>query len=107
MQSGLYYLKISIPKGRGVLKFNRSVYQSLTMIGQFGINMLVPVFICSFLGIFLDKKLGTSYLVIILFFVGAAAGATNVYRFAKKIFKKQSGESAYLHKGRKGKRAKK
>ena len=43
------------------------------MIGQFGINMLVPVFICSFLGIFLDQKLGTNFLVIILFFVGAVA----------------------------------
>lgn len=83
-----------------MLKYNRSVYQSLTMIGQFGINMLVPVFICSFLGIFLDEKLGTSCLVIILFFVGAAAGFRNVYRFSKKIFEKQSSESAYLHKGR-------
>ena len=81
-------------------KFNRNVYQSLTMIGQFGINMLVPVLICSFLGIFLDKKLGTSYLVIILFFVGAAAGFLNIYRFSKSIFGKKSSESAYLHKGR-------
>lgn len=80
--------------------FNRSVYQSLAMIGQFGINMLVPVLICSFLGIFLDKKLGTSYLVIILFFVGAAAGFLNIYRFSKSIFSKKSSESAYLHKGR-------
>lgn len=82
------------------MKFNRSVYQSLTMIGQFGINMLVPVFVCSFLGIFLDKKLGTSYFVIILFFVGAAAGFRNIYHFSKRIFEKQSSESSYLHKGR-------
>lgn len=82
-------------------KFNRSVYQSLTMIGQFGINMLVPVFACSFLGIYLDKKLGTSCFVILLFFVGAAAGIRNIYRFSKKIFDRQSSESAYLHKGRK------
>lgn len=86
-----------------MLKFNRSVYQSLAMIGQFGINMLVPVFVCSFLGIFLDKKLGTSCLVIILFFVGAAAGFRNIFHFSKRIFEKQSGESAYLHKGRKHK----
>lgn len=84
-----------------MLKFNRSVYQSLTMIGQFGINMLVPVFVCSFLGMFLDQKLGTSYLVVILFFVGAAAGFRNVYHFARRVFEKQSSESAYLHKGRK------
>lgn len=78
--------------------YNRSVFQALSMIGQFGINMLVPVFICAFLGMFLDKKLGTSYFVIILFFVGAVAGFRNIYMFSKKIFEKQSSESAYLHK---------
>lgn len=82
------------------MKYNRSVYQALTMIGQFGINMLVPVFLCSFLGIFLDKKLGTGFMVILLFFVGAVAGGYNVYRFSRRVFLKESEESAYLHKGR-------
>ena len=82
------------------MKFNRSVYQSLAMIGQFCINILVPVLVCSFLGILLDKKLGTSCFVIILFFVGAAAGFRNIYHFSKRIFEKGSSESAYLHKGR-------
>lgn len=82
------------------MKFNRSVYQALTMIGQFGINMLVPVFVCSFLGIFLDKKLGTNFLVVILFFVGAVAGGYNVYRFSRQIFARESEQSAYLHKSR-------
>lgn len=83
------------------MKFDRNVYQSLTMISQFGINMLVPVIFCSFFGIFLDKKLGTSYLVIILFFVGAIAGGRNCYRFAKRIFDKPSSSEAYMHQGRK------
>lgn len=83
-----------------MLKFNRSVYQSLAMIGQFGINILVPVLACSFLGMFIDKKLGTSYFVIILFFMGAAAGFRNIYRFSKKIFGEGSGDSPYLHGGR-------
>lgn len=85
------------------MKFNRSVYQALSMIGQFGINMLVPVFICSFVGMFLDKALGTSFFVIILFFVGALAGAVSVYRFAGKISGKDSGQSAYLHGKRRSK----
>lgn len=82
------------------MKFNRKVYQALTMIGQFGINMLVPVFICSFLGIFLDEKLGTSFLVVIFFFLGAVAGGYNIYRFARGIFNSDSEQSAYLHKSR-------
>lgn len=58
------------------------------MISQFGINMLVPIFICSFAGMFLDWKFGTSFWTVALFFVGALAGFTNVFRFAKKIYEK-------------------
>lgn len=83
------------------VKLNRSVYQALTMIGQFGISMLVPVLACSFLGILLDRKLGTDFLVIVLFFVGALAGARNVYYFARRIFEGETEQSAYLHKSRK------
>lgn len=67
-------------------RYNREVYKSMTLITQFGINMLVPIFICTFLGIFLDKKLGTQFICILLFFLGAAAGARNVYIFAKGIY---------------------
>lgn len=56
------------------------------MITQFGINMLVPIFVCSFVGMFIDRKLGTSVWTVALFFVGALAGFTNVFRFAKKIY---------------------
>jgi F0F1-type ATP synthase assembly protein I len=68
------------------VKYNKNVYQALTMITQFGINMLVPIFICTFVGILLDKKLGTSWITVVLFFVGALAGFTNVFRFAKQIY---------------------
>ncbi len=82
------------------MKSDRGVIRSFTMIGQFGINMLVPVLLCSFLGAFLDKRLGTSFLVIVLFFLGAAAGFWNIYRMSRAIFGKQSMEEAYLHRGR-------
>ncbi|MBP3460694.1 MAG: AtpZ/AtpI family protein [Lachnospiraceae bacterium] len=68
------------------MKYNKNVYRSLVMITQFGLNMLVPICICSFLGIFMDKKLGTSFFVIIFFFVGALAGFRNVFLFARKIY---------------------
>ena len=68
------------------MKYNRNVYHSLMMISQFGINMLVPIFLCSFIGIVIDRKFDTSYWVVVLFFVGAAAGFRNVFRFAKKIY---------------------
>ncbi len=67
-------------------KYDKSVYQSLALITQFGINMLVPVFLCSFAGIWLDEKFGTSFWMILLFFVGALAGFRNIYIMAKRIY---------------------
>ena len=56
------------------------------MITQFGINMVVPIALCSVAGYYLDRWLGTSCIVIILFFVGAVAGFRNIYIFSKRIF---------------------
>ena len=67
-------------------KVEKSVFRSLTLISQFGINMIVPVVLCMFLGIFLDTKLGTGYWTVILFFVGALAGFNSVYKMAKRIY---------------------
>lgn len=83
------------------MKYKKTVYQALTTISQFGINMLVPIFLCSFLGIFLDRKLGTSCFMIILFFAGALAGFRNVYLLAKKIYDDGEGRSPYGRKRRK------
>ena len=70
------------------MKYKRTVYHSLALITQFGINMLVPIFLCTFVGIFLDRLCNTTFIVIILFFLGAAAGFRNVYIFAKKVYER-------------------
>ena len=70
------------------MKYKRTVYHSLALITQFGINMLVPIFLCTFVGIFLDRLCNTTFIVIVLFFLGAAAGFRNVYIFAKKIYER-------------------
>jgi F0F1-type ATP synthase assembly protein I len=67
-------------------KYKSSVYRSLAVITQFGINMLVPIFMCSFAGLFIDRKFGTSCWFVVLFFVGALAGFRNIYILAKKIY---------------------
>lgn len=67
-------------------RVDKSVYNSFALVMQFGINMIVPICMMTALGMFIDDKLGTSFWVIILFFVGAIAGGQNVYRMAKKIY---------------------
>lgn len=69
--------------------YDRSVFQALTLISQFGVNMLIPIVLMTFLGVYLDKRFGTSYLVILLFFVGAVAGGRNVYQMSKRFFGKK------------------
>ena len=66
--------------------YDKSVYRSLTLIMQFGINMIVPIAMMTALGIYLDNKFHTCYLTVVLFFVGAIAGGQNIYRMAKKIY---------------------
>ena len=66
--------------------YNKSVFRSLALVTQIGINMLVSICLMSALGLYLDKKLGTSYIAIILFFVGVIAGAQNAYRLAKQVY---------------------
>lgn len=79
-------------------KDNKSVYRSLAMITQFGINMLVPICIMSLLGIWLDRRFDTSFWMILLFFVGAVAGGQNIYRMAKQIYA-PSGQDSRLASG--------
>lgn len=66
--------------------YDKNVYRSFALITQFGINMLVPICMMTVLGIYLDEKLETSFLMITLFFAGAVAGGQNVYRLAKRIY---------------------
>ena len=72
--------------------YNKSVYRSLALIMQFGLNMLVPICLLSWLGIYLDRKFSTSWIMIFLFFIGAIAGAQNVYRMAKSIYHKKEAD---------------
>lgn len=46
--------------------------------------MIVPIFVCSFVGLYIDRHFDTQCWFIILFFAGAIAGCRNVYVLAKK-----------------------
>ena len=69
--------------------------QAYTYILQFSINMIVPIFACTFLGYWLDIKLHISYIVIIGFFFGAIVGANSIYKISRKMIKKDELSSGY------------
>ena len=64
----------------------KEVMNALIMVFQFGINMIVPIFLCT-LGRCVDwgKKTGADWVTVPLFFLGAFAGANNIYRMVQKI----------------------
>ena len=66
------------------MKYKKEVYRSLTLISQLGISVMVPVFMCIFLGLFLDKHLNTS-LTVWLIMLGIRAGGRNAYILAKSV----------------------
>ena len=70
--------------------FDKSVYRSLIMITQFGINMMVPIVLCVALGAWLGDKYDIDWIVIPLFFMGALAGYTNIYKAAKQFMKEDT-----------------
>ena len=68
------------------MKNQKKVFQSLTLILQFGLNMIVPIVLCTMLGAWIGKKYDSPVITVPLFIMGALAGFTNIYKMAKKIY---------------------
>lgn len=73
-------------------KERREMAENYSFVMQFSLNMMVPIVGCTFIGAYLDEKLSTNFLVIIGFFMGAAAGYTSIYKTVKKRFVKDKKE---------------
>ena len=67
------------------MKKNRSVFQALVLVTQFGISMLVPILLCTLLGVYIGKRFSIPIIAVPLFLIGALAGFRNVYRLAKSV----------------------
>lgn len=67
----------------------KEVMNALIMVFQFGINMIVPIFLCTLAGVWIGKKTGADWVTVPLFFLGAFAGANNIYRMVKKFLKSE------------------
>lgn len=66
----------------------RELTESFSMVLQFGINMLVPIIMCIALGVWIGDKYDMDWIVIPLFFVGALAGYTSIFKMVKQYLKK-------------------
>ena len=79
---------------------SNKIVRSFMMISQIGISMLVPIFLCLFLGIKLNEWLDTVYFVPIFLFLGMGAAVRNVYQLTKSFYakdkKREDDELAYI-----------
>lgn len=67
------------------MRDNRGVYDSLILIMQLGINMIVPILLCTWYGVWLSNETGDGVFAVAFFFAGAAAGVQNCHRLIKRM----------------------
>lgn len=67
----------------------KKTFQTLSLVTQLGLIMIVSIGMTTALGIWLDGKLGTDFLTVILFFLGAVSGGQGAYRMIKQIFEEE------------------
>ena len=66
------------------MKNKRSVFQAFAMIMQFSLNMIVPIVMCTLLGVWIDEKFHIPVITVPL------AGFRNIFIMAKKIYQDDS-----------------
>ena len=71
------------------MKKKNAWVRGLLMVTQIGITMLVPIFLCLFLGVFLNDAFDTVYAVPVLLVLGIAASFRNTYYLTKGFYAKQ------------------
>ena len=70
------------------MKYKKREYRNFALISQLGISVIVPIGLCIFIGVLIDKKFNSNF-IIPLIFLGIAAGARNAYRIAMASVKEE------------------
>lgn len=65
------------------MHYKKSVFRSLAMVSQLGISVMTPIFLCIFIGHYIDSHFGTSLLVPFLI-LGVLTGGRCGWIMAKK-----------------------
>jgi len=72
----------------------KTVLKSLALITQLGIMMITPIALCVFIGIMIDRAVGTNWIFIPLMVLGAIAGLTSVFKTVMHVVKQDEAEKA-------------
>lgn len=104
---------VAVVKEGTILQNGNKVGKAFAMFFQVSISMMVPMAMCGAVGWYLDKKLGTGFLFILLLILGILASFRNLYYltrgFYQKDMEKEHAQLAYFedlkNEGRKAREA--
>ncbi|MBC2576316.1 AtpZ/AtpI family protein [Peptostreptococcus canis] len=66
------------------------IMKSFSLITQLGLIVVICIFGCGFLGIFIDKKIGTTPLFSIIFIIiGIGSAFSSLYRILRSFIQKR------------------
>ena len=66
----------------------REIAETISLITQIGINMIVPICIMVALSVWIDNTYGIKWISVPLIIIGILSGYSSVYRLVKKYIKK-------------------
>lgn len=72
------------------MKYKKSVFKTLSLITQLGISMIVPIFLCVYVGSYLDNRFHW-HTFIPLMVLGILAGFRNCYILLKDANRDEEG----------------
>ena len=68
-------------------KQRNEVMETLALVMQVGICMIVPIMLCPLLGVWIGEKTGVRWSAVAGFVIGAVSGGESVYKIVKKYLK--------------------
>ncbi len=72
------------------MKEDMGIFKTLALITQLGLSMALPIIIGVVAGKYLDERLGTGYVLLIVFsIIGVLASFRNLYHLAYKSTRKK------------------
>jgi F0F1-type ATP synthase assembly protein I len=68
---------------------NKNPLALIGLVSQLGLSMVIPILICTFVGVFLDNLTGLSPLFLLIFIVlGVGAAFRNLFQLANREIKR-------------------
>lgn len=64
----------------------KKIIRSFAMVTQIGICMMVPIFLCAWIGVWLNRLLHTEIAFVIMLVVGIGAAFRNVYLITRSFY---------------------